>query len=263
MTPGERIRLFRVLNGATQEDVAAVLEIAQRNIAMIESNRFSPRLPAINAFGDLFNLEPEYIQTGQGNPFRNGIGLLILPPVSFSRYKRDRGLSVRKKNEAAEIVSTLFLEFLAETGVKEFSVGISEARGNIYLFPVADGYLLLKVVDTSGGTLWGAASHALSRTKLEKTREVKVTADVFNLLDSEITTASIGALRKVLLAFGVKRAGVSKITKDLTVYLAAGRHTMLSTHAFYSTRVRSVAEQIKKYNLKLTDIQKYLEEDMS
>ncbi len=61
---GDILKLFRLLNGLAQDDLAALLSIHQRNVAMIESGRFLLRSDLIKSMTYAFELSPTYYHYG-------------------------------------------------------------------------------------------------------------------------------------------------------------------------------------------------------
>ncbi len=60
MKSGEKLKFFRLLNGLPQDDIAGLLSVHQRNVAMIESGRFLLRSDLIKSLTYAFSLSPTY-----------------------------------------------------------------------------------------------------------------------------------------------------------------------------------------------------------
>jgi len=60
MKKGNLIRLFRLLNGLSQYDIAALYGVHQRNVQMIESARFGLRSDLVNSISHAFFISPQF-----------------------------------------------------------------------------------------------------------------------------------------------------------------------------------------------------------
>ncbi len=99
MTKGGLIRFFRLLNGLSQEDIAALYGVKQRNVAMIEMKRFGLRSDLVNSISQAFFISPQFYNFGEPPIFLSDV-------VFFTTFLR--------QGREMEIFSTLLQQFIEE-----------------------------------------------------------------------------------------------------------------------------------------------------
>lgn len=124
MQIGEKIRLFRLLNLMSQDELSAMVETAQRNIAQIERGRYRPSGELIGKLADVLNLSPLYLSNDIKPPFKYNLFFGAVPP---SQPKTARLL-----NEMSTEIRGKWGQFLEENSVKSVPI----FNDNVFLFRV-------------------------------------------------------------------------------------------------------------------------------
>ena len=74
MTPGERIRFLRLIQGMTQKTLCDVLGIVPPHLARYESGKVSIPVRLVSKFSEALGTRPGWISYGEGTPFTFLIG---------------------------------------------------------------------------------------------------------------------------------------------------------------------------------------------
>lgn len=70
MTIGERIRRIRKDNSLTMEKFGARIGIKQNSLSLLESGRNNPSDQTILSICREFHVDPDWLRTGEGEPYR-------------------------------------------------------------------------------------------------------------------------------------------------------------------------------------------------
>jgi len=178
MTPGERLKLFRILHGFTQQELAAAGNITQRNYGQLENkSKIAPNY--INIYSVLLGLNSYYLGSGKIDIiFNNRICLFHVPPKQFSKYRDDRSVFVRKMNEFQNICEEYLPSFLNEAKAERYFILYSSTDYLLYVFQLINNQYLIICSDNNHCKILNKAAEAF----LEKANEITV--------DSSFTLAS-------------------------------------------------------------------------
>jgi transcriptional regulator with XRE-family HTH domain len=166
MKIGERIKLLRLLAGITQVDVSRHLDISQHNIAMLEKGRYKPRLSQAESLSTLFGCSVDWLLFGKIPAFPV-LGYAIIPPkIDISR---------KKFNEIDDALRTLFVDFLKENEVKEYTLITSPSttkERSVYVFYLPHNALFLLMVEwIFHQSIVNVIEQVISENKIQKIKE--------------------------------------------------------------------------------------------
>lgn len=133
MTPGERIKLLRLIQGMTQQNLCDMVGTVPQYLTRYESGKVAMPVRLVAKFGDALGTRPGWISYGQGDPFTFLVGAPVekdAPGYAVSMVVK--GLS-----------SGLLTKFRQETGIRH-TVKIELVDGVIYA--LAGNRFLLMIV---------------------------------------------------------------------------------------------------------------------
>ena len=136
MDTAGRINILRLLNGYTQEAIAALLGISRSSIVVWESGKHPPAPEFVIRLAELVGVEPGYIS--YGSPLISCCAWIPAPPdraQNLSPYLRD--------------IASLFPEFLYENGLDTVRFSKLGDGGTMFLLGRGEKYSCLMLVRES------------------------------------------------------------------------------------------------------------------
>lgn len=130
LTLGDRLKLFRALDGHSQVELAARLGLNQGSLARIEMGVYQPTPESLARLCRYFALHPPWLESGT-------LPVFSLPVVFFCPT---RAGSLRLQGMVGRVLAALMTPFLRESGVK---TGWMLPGVYLYVFPVQSSFLIL------------------------------------------------------------------------------------------------------------------------
>ena len=213
MKPKEKIKLWRILNGKTQQDIAVALNCSQNRIAGIESGRYATRDTAVEILAKYFGLDEGYLKFNENPIPFNGAYLLLLPPLSFIMTFRD-SLLIRKINELVDVLNgSLFIEFLKEY-FTDYILCDQNSNVQIFIFEnynIINYVMVIKVFADENipdnGTIISSIHNAIGKANLN----LKCNVELPSGIKADIDIQNINILNSVNNLFEV--AGIKSVSK--------------------------------------------------
>lgn len=108
METANRIKILRMLNGFTQEAVAAILGVPRPSIVVWEAAKHPPAQQYVVRFAELVGVEPGYLLFGRPHQVSSAVWIPASPgrPQNYAPYLRDVSLlfpSILKENELDKV----------------------------------------------------------------------------------------------------------------------------------------------------------------
>lgn len=143
MHAGNRLKLFRILYGYTQQELASAGNITQRSYGQLENK---PKIGNnyIDIYSEVFGLSADYLGTGNTDTiFSNHIGIFHVPPKRFDKYRDDRSVFVRKINEFQNFCDEYLPSFFSEVKAKNYYILNNNKTGYmLYVLPLVYDQLI-------------------------------------------------------------------------------------------------------------------------
>lgn len=242
MEIGEKIRLFRLLNTMSQDELAATVETAQRNIAQIERGRFRPSGELIGKLADALNLAPLYLSSDIKPPFKYKLIFGAVPP------KKPR--TARLLNDMAAEIKEKWGMFLDENNVKSVSI----FNDNVFLFRVQQTLLFifapLSVIQ--GSFIQAITAHNIEICPHEISPHLKAIKGPQGLSWDETVLREF--IYRALQIVGLKKKEIEKLSSDQVFQLISEAENTGKKIAL--TRIRDLMEL---HRLSLADIEAFKE----
>lgn len=240
MQVGEKIKLFRMMSGYTQADMAPLLGVHYRNLAMIESHRFKPNIECRERLLKVLPLSQMWLTDNKRPIFSHEIVSFVVSPQK----------PVRFLNELEETVKHLFLKFLEENK-PEISKCVVMEGVNIISFSLPESYLFIKC-----GSLLAVFLYTVNEAK------IPITTTTYNsqstgdrLIDNQPPYNSNMFIQKGLEIFGLKKELIENSIKQFEIYRKEQSNVV---HEF--TRIAPLIEIctiMEKHNLTVQDLENF------
>jgi transcriptional regulator with XRE-family HTH domain len=130
---GERIRLFRILEGYSQEGLATLLGTEQDKIARYEKGSRKPPTRVTLAIARMFKLNPRYLSEGKKPMYIRSLIFYSLP-----EFKRDKP---QETNRVHGELSRFERYFLLRNTISDSYVS---SEGSAYMLKVESSYVFLR-----------------------------------------------------------------------------------------------------------------------
>ena len=175
----------------TQNDMAAIMGVKQRNIAMYESGRLKPRHLSLQYLREQFNCSPDWIKNGLPPAFNNHFFINL--PHNIPKHKEY--LVTRTHNELEETIRLLMPSFFKENDLKSYDVfTVPEKKDQIYFFYLPENILFMI---TAKERFSESIEYSVIKSNIRKSKEFIIDDELFNNTfsdDIDLATKSIGIL---------------------------------------------------------------------
>ncbi len=165
---GQFIKLFRLLTGLDQSEIADYLETRQAVVAQLENNKYKTSPHYIHTLSGLFFLNPAFLSDLQPPVFKHQVSLFTIKTAGIS--------SVQLLNQIDKSIRNIFpslLNIAAITDIFVFTAGPVFFDGNkikpsLFLFYSSkyDQMILIRVIESERSQFFNALSAACDKAQL-------------------------------------------------------------------------------------------------
>ena len=269
MTAGERIKLFRLLNGFTQSFLAGYLDTKQANIAMIEKGKFQPALRYTASLSSLFFIRQEWLEKGEQPVFHTNVNIFTLPPDPYPYLPK------KTRNDIDNTIRELFTAFLQDEKISDiYILRIKlppEQSGNFNIFIYRSEEFkhlnIFKTKEYKDMQFFEALYYATNKMPVKPKRyEFPLEDALVEYYDFFITD---GVSEPSIMGFETILRHIMKLqNSEILDYIngyryIASRATKIGHVAFsYDAIIAEIVRLIKQYNIPLRDIEESLKKSL-